>query len=77
VRKTSKPRLRKSGVSVSAFDELRGIAFATQKADKKSEKKTLARSKTRAGVEAERSPRNTWVFLARQTVMFYGQTLWS
>jgi hypothetical protein len=39
VRKTSKPPLRKSGVSVSAFEELRGIAFATQKADKKSEQK--------------------------------------
>jgi hypothetical protein len=39
VRKTSKSRLNKGGVSVSAFEELRGIAFATQKADKKSEQK--------------------------------------
>src|ERR1700693_920415 len=32
--KTSQPRLEKKSLSIDAFDELRSIAFATQKADK-------------------------------------------
>jgi hypothetical protein len=37
--KASQPRLKKKSLSIDAFDELRSIAFATQKADKQSEKK--------------------------------------
>jgi hypothetical protein len=35
----TQPRLRKKSLSIAAFEELRSISFATQKADKKWEKK--------------------------------------
>jgi hypothetical protein len=37
--RTAQPRLKKKSLSIDAFSELRSIAFATQKADKRSEKK--------------------------------------